>query len=395
MKKVFLTLTTLLCCSALMQAQQSHVNIDWKPQLNTENINPYGTRVISPDVHDDHTVTFRVMAPQAKSVQLTGSMFVGETARQRPEFTKGDNGVWTLTIGPLRPEIYFYSIIIDGVQNIDPSNTYTGHAAMPSFSMLFVHGDEPAYYDPKTDVPHGSITTHYYYSSVTGALRDMMVYTPAGYDPKKKYPVLYLMGGSGDITETWVMHGRANFILDNIIAEGKARPMIVCFPNDQMVTRSHPQHTELAFPLIEKELLECVVPFVEKNYSVIKDKHARALSGLSMGGRMSQYVALRNLDVFGSVGILSAAIDVSETPALNEPDFNNRMDYLFIGGGTYESGPMGRHARLHDTLTEMGINHEYYEGGGGAHDLVTWRHLLYERFLPNLWRTNYKWKQAL
>ncbi|MBR6892750.1 MAG: hypothetical protein IKN15_05890 [Bacteroidaceae bacterium] len=362
------------------------MNIQYDPQRNTENITPFSAQVISPEVFDDHTVTFRVKAPDAHDVRLTGSMFVGQEARKQVPFTKGDDGIWTLTLGPLKPEIYLYYIIIDGVQNVDPNNTFTGHAAMPAFSMLFVHGDEPAWYDPKPDVPHGSITTHYYKSSVTGGLRDMMVYTPANYNPKKKYPVLYLMGGSGDLTETWVMHGRANWILDNIIAEGKAKEMIVCFPNDQMVTRNHPQHTELAFPLIEKELIQCVIPFVESHYSCIKDRHARALSGLSMGGRMSQYVGLRNLDVFGSVGLLSAAIDVSETPVLQEKDVNSKIDYLFVGGGTYETGFMARHERLHEELDKLGVKHEFYSGGGGAHDLVTWRHLLYFKFLPHLWQ---------
>ncbi|MBP5646948.1 MAG: hypothetical protein J6X21_06055, partial [Bacteroidaceae bacterium] len=332
-----------------------------------------------------------VVAPNAQTVQLTGSMFVGQN-RQRPNFTKGENGVWELTIGPLDPEIYLYYIVIDGVQNIDANNQFTGHAAMPSFSMLFVHGDEPAWYDPKPDVPHGSWTTHYYYSNVTNGLRDMIVYTPANYDPKKKYPVLYLMGGSGDLTETWIMHGRANWILDNVIAEGKAREMIVCFPNDQMVTRSHPQHTELAFPMIEKDLIENIIPFVESHYSCIKDKHARALSGLSMGGRMTQYVMLRNLDVFGSAGLLSSAIGLDETPAVREPDVNDRIDYLFVGGGKYETGMMGRHTTLHNQLTELGVKHEYDDDAPGAHDLVTWRHLLYYHFLPGLWRNNYKWK---
>ena len=389
--KQLISFVALALMSCALYAQQSHVNIQYDPQRNTENITPFSAQVISPEVFDDHTVTFRVKAPDAHDVRLTGSMFVGQEARKQVPFTKGDDGIWTLTIGPLKPEIYLYYIIIDGVQNVDPNNTFTGHAAMPAFSMLFVHGDEPAWYDPKPDVPHGSITTHYYKSSVTGQLRDMMVYTPANYNPKKKYPVLYLMGGSGDLTETWVMHGRANWILDNIIAEGKSKEMIVCFPNDQMVTRSHPKHTELAFPLVERELIECVIPYVESHYSVIKDKHARALSGLSMGGRMTQYVGLRNLDVFGSMGILSAAIELTETPVVNEPDVNNRIDYLFIGGGTYETGFMARHERLHEQLDKLGVKHDFYVGGGGAHDLVTWRHLLYFRFLPNLWRTNYKW----
>ena len=384
--KQLISFVALALTSCALYAQQSHVNIQYDPQRNTENITPFSAQVISPEVFDDHTVTFRVKAPDAHDVRLTGSMFVGQEARKQVPFTKGDDGIWTLTIGPLKPEIYLYYIIIDGVQNVDPNNTFTGHAAMPAFSLLFVHGDEPTWYDPKPDVPHGSITTHYYKSSVTGQLRDMMVYTPANYNPKKKYPVLYLMGGSGDLTETWVMHGRANWILDNIIAEGKAKEMIVCFPNDQMVTRNHPQHTELAFPLIEKELIQCVIPFVESHYSCIKDRHARALSGLSMGGRMSQYVGLRNLDVFGSIGLLSAAIDVSETPVLQEKDVNSKIDYLFVGGGTYETGFMARHERLHEELDKLGVKHEFYSGGGGAHDLVTWRHLLYFKFLPHLWQ---------
>lgn len=384
--KTALLSAMLLLGTISMNAQQSHVNIQYDPQRNTENITPFSAQLISPEVNDDHTVIFRVKAPNAHEVKLTGSMFVGQEARKQVPFTKGEDGVWTLTIGQLKPEIYLYYIIIDGVQNVDPNNTFTGHAAMPAFSMLFVHGDEPQWFDPKPDVPHGTITTHYYKSTVTGGLRDMMVYLPANYNPKKKYPVLYLMGGSGDLTETWVMHGRANWILDNIIAEGRAKEMIVCFPNDQMVTRSHPQHTELAFPLVEKELINCIVPFMESHYNVIKNKHGRALSGLSMGGRMTQYVGLRNLDTFGSLGILSAAIGFEDTPAVHDADITNKIDYLFVGGGTYETGFLGRHVTLHNQLNELGINHQFYEGGGGAHDLVTWRHLLYDEFLPNLWK---------
>ena len=385
MKKIICAVL-LMAASLGLYAQQSHVNVDWAPQKNTENINPFGCGLISPEVYDDHTVTFRVSAPQAEEVLLTGSMFVGPDARKRVPFVKGEDGVWTLTIGPLEPEIYFYYFIIDGVQNIDPNNTYTGHACMPAFSILYVHGDEPSFFDPKPEVPHGSLTTHYYYSEVTGGLRDMIVYTPAGYDPSKEYPVLYLMGGSGDLTETWVMHGKANFILDNAIAEGKAEPMIVVFPNDQMVTRMHPQHTELAFPLMEQEYRKCIIPFVEERYSVIKDRRARAISGLSMGGRLSQYVGFRCLDLFANFGLLSSAIEIDQTPALYDKDINEKIDYLFIGAGTHETGPMARHQKLHEELESMGVEHEYYVGSNGAHDLVAWKHLLYYRFLPELWK---------
>ena len=390
MKKSLLSLCMALFAIGI-SAQQSHVNVDWAPQKNTENITPFSCRVISPEVHDDHSVTFRLHAPNAKEVLLTGNMFVGPEARKRVPFTKDADGLWTLTIGPLTPEIYFYYFIIDGVQNVDPNNTYIGHAAMPAFSILHVHGDEPAFYDPKADVPHGSLTTHYYYSEVTKGVRDLIVYTPANYDPKKEYPTLYLMGGSGDLTETWVMHGKANFILDNLIAEGKAEPMIVVFPNDQMVTRMHPKHTELAFPLMEEEYRKCIIPFIESKYNVIKNRHARAISGLSMGGRLSQYVGFRCLDLFANFGLLSSAIDIKETPALYDKDINDKIDYLFLGAGTHETGPMARHEKLHKELEEMGIKHEYYVGSNGAHDLVAWKHLLYYRFLPNLWKNNYKY----
>jgi len=387
MKRILsLTLMSLALLGQQATAQQSHVNIQYDPQRNTDNILPFCASVLSPDVHDDHTVTFRVKAPNAKEVQLNGTMFVGPEARKKVPFTKGEEGIWELTIGPLAPEIYFYYIDIDGVNNVDPNNTFVGHACMPGFSQLIVHGDEPTWYDPKPNVPHGTLTTHYYYSEVTQGLRDMIVWTPANYDPNKRYPVLYLMGGSGDLTETWVMHGRANWILDNMLADGLMKEMIVVFPNNQMVTRMHPQHTELAFPLIEQEFLKCIIPFVEEHYPAMRDKHARAICGLSMGGRMSQYVGLRNTDVFGSIGLLSAAIAVEETPILNDVKrVNEVVDYLFIGGGPYETGPMARQTRLHEQLEKMGVNHEFYEAGA-AHDLCTWRHLLYDRFLRNLWK---------
>jgi enterochelin esterase-like enzyme len=314
-------------------------------------------------------------------------MYVGEEARKTVPFTKGDDGLWTLKIGPLVPDIYLYHFIIDGVRVIDPNNTFVGFANMPAFSMLFVHGDGPAFYDVK-NIPHGDITTHFYHSNVTNGEREMLVYTPPGYDESNQYPTLYLMGGSGDLAQTWYMHGQANFIMDNLLAEGKAVPMVIVMPNNQVVNRSHPQHTELTFKILEREFKEVIIPFVESHYSVIKDRHARAISGLSMGGRHAQYIGLNNLDLFASIGILSAAIPVDQTPSLKDPDINSKIDYLFVGAGTHETRPGVRHEVLHNDLVKLNVKHEYYIGSRGAHDLITWRHLLYYRFLPNLWRNN-------
>jgi enterochelin esterase-like enzyme len=368
-----------------LPAQQAHINVDWDPQRNTENLIPLSANVISPEVSDDHTVVFRLKAPDVSKVSLVGSMFIGDEAGKEVPFIKGADGLWTLKIGPLAPDIYLYHFIIDGVRVIDPNNTYVGFANMPAFSMLFVHGDGPAFYDAK-NVPHGSITYHFYHSEVTKGERELLVYTPPGYNPSKAYPVLYLMGGSGDLAETWTMHGQANFIMDNLLAEGKALPMVIVMPNNQVIHRMHPEHTNLTFKILEREFKESIIPFVESHYSVIKNRHGRAISGLSMGGRHAQYIGLNNLDLFASVGILSAAIPVDQTPSLRDPDINSKIDYLFVGAGTYETKPGVRHEVLHNDLVKLNVKHEYYIGSKGAHDLITWRHLLYYRFLPNLWR---------
>lgn len=386
MKKISIVICVLLLFAAsFVRAQQAHINEDWDPQKNKENLVPFSANVISPEVMDDRTVIFRLRGPEVKSVTLSGSMFVGPGAPRSVPFVKGEDGIWTCKIGPLDPEVYLYWLTVDGVKMCDPNNTYTGQANMPPFSMLWVHGDGPNFYDAK-NVPHGAVTWHYYHSDVTNGERKILVYTPPGYDPKKKYPVLYLMGGSGDLAETWFMHGQLNFIMDNLIAEGKAKPMIVAMPNNQLVNRSHPKHTELTFNLVNEEFKKSIVPFVEKNYSIIKDRHARAISGLSMGGRHAQFVGLNNLDLFGSIGILSAAIPIDQTPVLKEADVNSKIDYLFVGAGTHETNPNARHEVFHNELTKLNVKHEYYVGSKGAHDLTTWRHLLYYRFLPNLWK---------
>ncbi len=367
-------------------AQQDHVNIDWRPQKNTENLVPMSANVISPEVLDDRTVIFRLKGPNVSSVTVSGSMFVGKEAGKKVPMTKDASGIWSVKIGPLKPNVYLYWMQVDGVNICDPNNTFTGQANMPAFSMLWVHGDVPNFYDAKVDVPHGDVNNVYYYSTVTKGIRYMLVYTPPGYNPKKKYPVLYLMGGSGDIPETWFQHGQINFIMDNLLAEKKAEPMIIVMPNNQVVHRMNPKHTELSFPTLNEEFKQCLIPFVESKYKVIKSPHGRAICGLSMGGRHAQYVGLNNLDLFANIGILSAAISLEMTPSVKDKDINNKLDYLFLGAGTHETNPNARHEVLHKELEALKVKHEYYVGGDGAHDLTTWRHLMYERFLPNLWK---------
>lgn len=380
------TILLLLLVSGVVYSQQAHVNLDWAPQRNDEGLTPFMANINSPDVKDDHTVTFRVKAPEAKEVLLSGSILLGLKSDRPIPFVKGEDGTWSLTVGPMTPEIYYYKLLIDGVSVVDPANTLVGFADQPGFSILVVHGDGPAWYDAR-NVPHGTVNRHIYHSDVTNGEREMYVYTPPGYDPSEKYPVLYLVGGSGELASTWSMFGRVNFIEDNLIAEGKALPMIIAMPNNQMVHRRDPEHTEKSFKMFNDEMLNEIIPLVETNYSVKADKHSRAISGLSMGGRHAQIIGMNNLDVFGSIGILSAAESFDLMPGvLDDPGLNDKLDYLFVGAGTHETNPESRQAVLHKQLEENKVDHEYYIGGDGAHDFVTWRHLLYYRFLPNLWR---------
>ena len=381
-----------LASPLLVRSQQANVNLDYNPQKDTENLVPFSASLNSPDVRDDGTVVFRLKAPAAKEVLLSGVAILTALRKQGPgvPFTKGDDGIWTLTAGPLKPDMYAYHLTVDGVRMADPNNTVAAFTAMPPYSHLVVHGSGPAYYDAR-NVPHGAVTRHVYHSDVTKGERELYVYTPPGYDRGRRYPVLYLLGGSGELPSNWIYDGRVNFMMDNLLADGKAVPMVIAIPNNQVVHRNHPKHTELTFELFEAEMRKHVIPLIEREYSVRRDAKGRALSGLSMGGRHTQFVGFNSLDLFASFGVLSAGdVDSEKTSArfLNDPDVNKKVDYLFVGQGTEEAeGRMGaRCVALHQALLKHKIVHEYYVGGYGGHDWATWRHLLYYRFLPNLWR---------
>ena len=387
--------TTLLVVLAIAggpvaaAAQQAHVNLDWNPHKNTQGLAPFGASLISPEVRDDRTVTFRLTAPDARTVALIGGpilLAIGKGNTPIP-FEKNTEGLWTLTVGPLKPNLYIYRLLVDGVAVVDPNNTLTGFSDQPGYSTVVVHGDGPAYYDARP-VPHGTVTRHVYHSAVLNGEREMYVYTPPGYDRSRRYPVLYLLGGSGELASNWNIEGRAGFIADNLIAEGKALPLIIAMPNNQVVHRSDPKHTELTFPLFEKELRQHIVPTVDKAYSTQANPRGRALAGLSMGGRHAQLVGLKALDLFASFGILSAGDPESEksTPELlKDPAVQKKVEYLFVGLGTHENVPTNRSVIFHQILEKYGVAHDYYIGGDGGHDWGTWRaHLVY--MLPKLWR---------
>jgi enterochelin esterase family protein len=394
MKKYLLCVSLISCSSfsSLLHGQQANVNLDYHPQKDTERLVPFSAPLNSPDVHDDRTVTFRLKAPEAKSVRLASGpiMIALKKSGGSIPFEKGEDGIWTLNIGPLRQDMYAYHLEVDGVRVADPNNTVAAFTAMPPYSQLVIHGSEPAYYDAR-NVPHGNVTRHVYHSNVTNGEREIYVYTPPGYDQNQTYPVLYLSGGSGELASNWIYDGRVNFIMDNLLAEGKARPMVIAIPNNQVVHRSHPKHTEMTYKIFEDELRKHVIPLVENSYAVRKDPKGRALSGLSMGGRHTMFIGFNSPDLFSSFGVLSAGDVDSETSLskfLNDSETNSKVDYLFLGQGPAENeGTLGaRCIALHEALTKHGIEHEYYVGGESGHDWSTWRHLLYHRFLPGLWQ---------
>ena len=228
----------------LLWPQQANVNLDYNPQKNTENLIPFSATLNSPDVRDDGTVTFRLKAPAAKEVLLSGVAILtalGKSGQSVP-FTKGADGVWTLTVGPLKPDMYIYNFVVDGCGS--PTRT-TPLPASPrcrrTASWWCTARVQPT--TTRATSRTAWSARHVYHSNVTNGERELYVYTPPGYDRSKRYPVLYLVGGSGDLPSNWVYDGRVNLMMDNLLAEDKAVPMVIAIPNNQVVHRNNPQHT--------------------------------------------------------------------------------------------------------------------------------------------------------
>ena len=340
--------------------------------------------VISPEVHTDRSVTFRFRAPNDKevAVQIEG---VPKPIPMR----KDDQGVWSATTEPLAPDYYGYTIIADGVGLFDPSN----HAIKPNFLYRAseVHVPGPASLSWETvAVPHGEIHHHFYKSGVVGDDRDFYVYTPPGYDPrgKQSYPVLYLLHGFSDDASAWTAVGRANVILDNLIAQGKAKPMLVVMPlgygapevllHNSGVWRDL-AITERNFNKFREALLTEVVPRVEAEYAVIKDRNSRAIAGLSMGGSESLLTGLNTLDEFAWIGAFSSggiteAFDI-EFPAVDSKS-GQQLHLLWIACGT-EDRLIDVNRKLRAWLASKNIKHADIETPG-AHTWMVWRRNLTE-----------------
>ena len=299
-----------------------------------------GTRpplIDSPVVHADRTVTFRFRAPDAKKVELSGQF---QSANQ--PLQKDEAGIWSLTVGPVEPNLYPYNFVVDGVGVSDPNNPDLFPNERFKASLLDVPGEPPAIY-ARQNVPHGEVTYCTYESKTLGRTRPLLVYTPPGYRAGTgHYPVLYLVSGTTDTEETWFKVGRANLILDNLIAQQKAVPMIIVLPYGNMMMGTPPPTSPQAadmYKVFSDELVGNILPYVEANYRTLPGREQRAIAGFSRGGGQSLFTAFSHPDKFAWIGSYSAYL----TPEVFDKHFaaltahpgatNRQTKLLWLGVG--------------------------------------------------------------
>ena len=342
-------------------------------------------RLVSPEVHADRTVTFRIRAPKAGEVMLS--------LQGSKPMTKDAAGLWSITVGPLEPELYEYAFLVDGARVLDVANTQLKIGQTLGASLLDVPGT-PARFDEVRDVPHGTIQIRSYTSTPLKQARRLYVYLPPEYDsqPSRRFPVLYLRHGSGDDESTWSGQGRAGVILENLIAAQRAVPALIVMTNGDTDRSWSGGSSPEAMKLLGDELMGDVIPLVEKNYRVVRDRESRAIAGLSMGGGQAFTIGLKNLDKFAWVGEFSSGLVSAADFKLADhlPGFledpaaaNQKLKLLFISCGT-EDPRIDGHLDLVDLLKAKRIRAVWYPTPG-AHEWKVWRHALAE-FLPKLFR---------
>ncbi|HEV7405038.1 MAG TPA: alpha/beta hydrolase-fold protein [Chthoniobacteraceae bacterium] len=344
---------------------------------------PRPAPIISPEVKEGRNVTFRLRAPNAKEVQVRG-----QWAKEPLALTLGTDGNWSGEAAAVPPGVWEYSFAVDGLAMIDPGNSALKPMRNPRASILHIPDSPPAAWDFQ-DVAHGTVHQHSYLSKALGRPRELVVYTPAGYEAGKvaSYPLLVLQHGSGDNEQTWVAHGKAHWILDNLIAGGKARPMIVLMINGHpLLPGANPENRGAAMEAFRRELLEDALPLVEERYRVSKTREEHAITGLSMGGAQSLTVGLGNLDRFAWVGCFSGGLGdeaILQSLLADAAGTNAKLKLLWIGIGQDDAGK-ARNEELIARLKEGGINYSWHLTEG-AHSWPVWRGYLAE-FLPLLFQ---------
>lgn len=396
--KRFLFLSAMLLVCAMTFAQQAL----WG-----------GAPVVSPEVHDNNTVTFRLKAPKAVKVQVTGDFLPTQKIKTPfgefdgpgvADLTEDKDGVWEFTTPePLKPELYSYTFLVDGLKITDPSNVYQIRDVASVTNVFIIGGDRADLYKVNK-VPHGTVSKVWYHSDVLDLDRRLTVYTPAGYETSgKRYPVFYLLHGMGGDENAWSELGRTAQIMDNLIAQGKAKPMIVVMTNGNAALEAAPGESSQGFTAPSMNLPKTmegsfetafpeVVKFIDKTYRTQANKKGRAIAGLSMGGFHSMHISKQYPDMFNYVGLFSAAImpgkDV-KSPIYDDLEgklktqFAKKPALYWIGIGTtdflYKANEDYR-----KMLDEKGYKYTYYETGEG-HIWKNWRIYLTE-FAPLLFK---------
>jgi enterochelin esterase-like enzyme len=353
--------------------------------------------LVSPEVHGDKRVTFRIYAPKATEVALRGDWMEGPGT---VKLEKDDKGVWSAAVGPLTPDFYSYAFIVDGVRVVDPKNAMIKQGVTSLDSMFLLPGAEAAFADNQA-VQHGEIRKVWYQSSTLGTQRRMHIYFPPGYESgKERYPVFYLLHGGGDEDSGWSTIGRSGFILDNLIAARKARPVIVVMPNGSLprppATPGAPPDPAVTAALQQRftnELMKDVVPFVEKNYRTLTGRDNRAIAGLSMGGGQTTRVITTHPDQFAYVAVWSAGVNPQISADFEQRNaaflagadkLNKQIKLFSISVGDKDFALAGS-KNLAELLKKNGIKHELNISGGG-HTWINWRRYLNE-LAPRLFRT--------
>ena len=334
----------------------------------------------SPVVHEDNSITFRVKAPDAQKVTL----HFDEWDVVPKAMVKDEHGTWSVTIDPVAPRLYQYIFEIDGIRTVDFANPLVKAGTSVYGSVVEVHGNTPRY-DELQDVSHGEIHILRYTSTPLKKPREMYVYVPAAYQENKNqsFPVLYLRHGGGDNESSWVKDGRAAIILDNLIASGKAKPMLIVMTNGLTDGSWAGGSTVEGMNTLEEELLTDIIPTVEKRYRVQQNKESRAIAGLSMGGGQSYVIGLRNLDTFSYIGQFSAGImgdgkfshDQYIPGVMGDPaGINRQLKLLWISCGTKDPRYDG-HVSFVADLKKKGVNCEFHDSAYG-HEWEFWRQQL-------------------
>jgi enterochelin esterase-like enzyme len=342
------------------------------------------------EVRIDRTVTFRLRAPDATAVQVSGDFADGATA-----MTKGADGVWSATVGPLRPALYNYVFTVNGARVLDPASGLVGSAdRTPGSSLFEVKSAEPAPWDAQ-NVPHGTVHINYYNSKTFGGAQRMVyVYTPPGYEASSaRYPAMYLLHGAGGTESTWFTAGRANIILDNLIAQGKAKPMIVVMPYGRpgagTMVEAVPPLAGGGAQQFPQDVVEDVIPFAEKLYRITANADNRAIAGLSMGGNQTLQIGLTHLDTFRYIGafspvIFNASVDKDHAPAFADVAVTNKKLKLFrIYIGDTDT-LLESNKSYHALLEQRGVKHTFTLTKEG-HVWRNWRDYLAD-FAPQLFR---------